>query len=194
MLGSQPGFAKLFSGSCIARPLFTTPHTVVNMPQNLKFDFVQWGTDEEGWKKWYEDKTGVPFVDAGMRQTESRSLHAQHYIHNRLRMNVSSYLYCKVVAGKSVSGLDAPNRSGKAPVLASGRFWGYKNPHGPLRLAQCSLSPLSFLCTLDYPLLLAVHSARPSCLMPETFDSVRPNWKSQHLPICSWSLPPSTLF
>lgn len=64
-----------------------TPHTTMNLPQNLKFDFVQWKDDEEGWKKWYEGKTGVPFVDAGMRQ-----LNSEAYMHNRLRMNTASYL------------------------------------------------------------------------------------------------------
>jgi deoxyribodipyrimidine photo-lyase len=70
----------------------TTPHTSMNLPQNLKFEFVQWEADEEGWKKWYEGKTGVPFVDAGMRQ-----LNHEAYMHNRLRMNVSSYLYCNLL-------------------------------------------------------------------------------------------------
>lgn len=64
-----------------------TPHTSMNLPQNLKFDNVQWEDDEEGWKKWYEGKTGEPFIDAGMRQ-----LNAEGYMHNRLRMNTSSYL------------------------------------------------------------------------------------------------------
>jgi deoxyribodipyrimidine photo-lyase len=64
-----------------------TPHTTMNLPQNLKFDNVQWEDDEEGWKKWCEGKTGVPFVDAGMRQ-----LNTEAYMHNRLRMNTSSYL------------------------------------------------------------------------------------------------------
>jgi deoxyribodipyrimidine photo-lyase len=64
-----------------------TPHTSMNLPQNLKFDNVEWEDDEEGWKKWYEGKTGVPFVDAGMRQ-----LNSEAYMHNRLRMNTSSYL------------------------------------------------------------------------------------------------------
>jgi len=64
-----------------------TPHTTMNLPQNLKFDFVQWEDDEEGWQKWYEGRTGVPFVDAGMRQ-----LNTEAYMHNRLRMNTASYL------------------------------------------------------------------------------------------------------
>lgn len=64
-----------------------TPHTTMNLPQNLKFDNVKWEDDEEGWKKWYEGTTGMPFVDAGMRQ-----LNNEGYMHNRLRMNTSSYL------------------------------------------------------------------------------------------------------
>ena len=68
------------------------PHNSMNLPQNLKFDFVNWEDDEEGWEKWYEGKTGVPFIDAGMRQ-----LNTEAYMHNRLRMNVSSYLYCNLL-------------------------------------------------------------------------------------------------
>ena len=70
----------------------TTPHTVMNLPQNLKYDFVQWEEDEEGWYKWKEGRTGMPFVDAGMRQ-----INHEAYMHNRLRMNVSSYLYCNLL-------------------------------------------------------------------------------------------------
>lgn len=70
----------------------TTPHTVMNLPQNLKFQFVQWEEDEEGWYKWMEGRTGMPFVDAGMRQ-----INHEAYMHNRLRMNVSSYLYCNLL-------------------------------------------------------------------------------------------------
>lgn len=72
--------------------LLHTPHLSMNMPQNLKFDFVQWEDDEEGYKKWEEGTLGVPFVDAGMRQLKHEA-----YMHNRLRMNVSSYLYCNLL-------------------------------------------------------------------------------------------------
>lgn len=67
--------------------LSITPHDSMNLPHNLKFDFVQWEDDKEGWKKWCEGKTGMPFIDAGMRQ-----LREEAYMHNRLRMNTSSYL------------------------------------------------------------------------------------------------------
>ncbi|KAJ9606950.1 hypothetical protein H2200_008961 [Cladophialophora chaetospira] len=69
-----------------------TPHTSMNMPQNLKFDFVNWEDDDEGYKRWEEGTLGVPFVDAGMRQIKHEA-----YMHNRLRMNVSSYLYCNLL-------------------------------------------------------------------------------------------------
>ncbi|KAJ4373824.1 hypothetical protein N0V83_002563 [Neocucurbitaria cava] len=80
-------FRELYRQTTLA-----TPHTSMNMPQNLKFDFVQWEDDEEGWEKWYKGQTGEPFIDAGMRQ-----LNAEAYMHNRLRMNVSSYLYCNLL-------------------------------------------------------------------------------------------------
>jgi deoxyribodipyrimidine photo-lyase len=68
--------------------MITTPHDSMNMPHNINFSKVHWITDdEEGWEKWCSGTTGVPFVDAGMRQ-----LKAEAYMHNRLRMNVSSYL------------------------------------------------------------------------------------------------------
>lgn len=70
----------------------TTPHTAMNLPQNLKFDFVEWEDDDEGYKRWEDGNLGVPFVDAGMRQIKHEA-----YMHNRLRMNVSSYLYCNLL-------------------------------------------------------------------------------------------------
>ncbi|KAI0423796.1 FAD binding domain of DNA photolyase-domain-containing protein [Xylaria sp. FL1042] len=67
--------------------MIMTPHNRMNLPQNLKFDFVEWENDEDVWKKWVDGIAGVPFVDAGMRR-----LRQEAYVRNRLRMNVSSYL------------------------------------------------------------------------------------------------------
>lgn len=67
--------------------LVITPHDSMNLPHNLKFDNVKWEDDEEGWKKWCDGTTGMPLVDAGMRQ-----LKAEAFMHNRARMNTSSYL------------------------------------------------------------------------------------------------------
>ena len=72
--------------------MVVVPHNSLNLPQNLKFNYVNWETDEDGWHKWCTGSTGVPFIDAGMRQ-----LNHEAYMHNRLRMNVSSYLYCNLL-------------------------------------------------------------------------------------------------
>lgn len=94
--GASPGVAS-WVREVVFRELYrqttlVTPHTAMNLPQNLKFDFVQWEDDEEGYKKWEEGTTGMPFVDAGMRQIKQEA-----YMHNRLRMNVSSYLYTNLL-------------------------------------------------------------------------------------------------
>ncbi|KAL8808037.1 MAG: hypothetical protein Q9182_000315 [Xanthomendoza sp. 2 TL-2023] len=94
--GNDPGVAawvrELVFRELYRQTTLTTPHTVLNLPQNLKFDSVHWSTDEEGWRKWITGTTGMPFVDAGMRQIAHEA-----YMHNRLRMNVSSYLYCNLL-------------------------------------------------------------------------------------------------
>ncbi|KAH9868137.1 hypothetical protein J1614_007209 [Plenodomus biglobosus] len=69
-----------------------TPHISMNLPQNLKFASVNWNDDEPLWEKWIAGTTGEPLIDAGMRQ-----LAAEAWMHNRLRMNVSSYLYCNLL-------------------------------------------------------------------------------------------------
>jgi deoxyribodipyrimidine photo-lyase len=94
--GASPGVAAWVREICFRelyrQMMVVIPHNSMNLPQNLKFEFVQWEDDEEGWKRWYEGRTGVPFVDAGMRQ-----LNHEAYMHNRARMNVSSYLYCNLL-------------------------------------------------------------------------------------------------
>ncbi|OAL39369.1 hypothetical protein AYO20_01239 [Fonsecaea nubica] len=94
--GCDPGMSgwvrELVFRELYRQTLLETPHTSMNLPQNLKFDFVHWEEDEEGYKRWEEGTLGVPFVDAGMRQIKHEA-----YMHNRLRMNVSSYLYCNLL-------------------------------------------------------------------------------------------------
>jgi deoxyribodipyrimidine photo-lyase len=51
------------------------------------FDALRWEDDEAGFRAWCAGRTGVPFVDAGMRQ-----LRATGWMHNRARMVVASYL------------------------------------------------------------------------------------------------------
>ena len=52
-----------------------------------KYDVINWNENEELFKKWCEGKTGFPIVDAGMRE-----LNKTGYMHNRVRMIVSSFL------------------------------------------------------------------------------------------------------
>jgi deoxyribodipyrimidine photo-lyase len=52
-----------------------------------KFNKVKWADNPEGFRRWCEGRTGVPFVDAGMRQ-----LNKTGFMHNRLRMVVSQFL------------------------------------------------------------------------------------------------------
>ena len=94
--GCSPGVAS-WVREIVFRELYRqttlyTPHTVMNLPQNLKFDLVEWEKDDEGWYKWCEGQTGMPLVDAGMRQLKHEA-----WMHNRARMNVSSYLYCNLL-------------------------------------------------------------------------------------------------
>lgn len=57
--------------------------------QNLqaKFDNFGWRRNDDEFKRWCRGATGIPFVDAGMRE-----LWQTGYMHNRLRMVVASFL------------------------------------------------------------------------------------------------------
>ncbi len=52
-----------------------------------KFDAFPWRDDETALKAWQTGRTGIPMVDAGMRQ-----LWQTGYMHNRVRMIVGSFL------------------------------------------------------------------------------------------------------
>jgi deoxyribodipyrimidine photo-lyase len=54
---------------------------------NAKFDFFRWRTSPEDLKAWQFGNTGVPMIDAGMRE-----LYQTGYMHNRVRMVVGSFL------------------------------------------------------------------------------------------------------
>ncbi len=60
---------------------------VVDKAFKSKYDQIKWINDEDQFIKWCEGKTGYPIVDAGMRE-----LNATGYMHNRVRMVVSSFL------------------------------------------------------------------------------------------------------
>jgi len=53
----------------------------------LETEAVEWRDDPEGFRAWCEGRTGVPIVDAGMRQ-----LRETGWMHNRLRMVTAMFL------------------------------------------------------------------------------------------------------
>ena len=62
------------------------PHVFGNA-FNPKYNSIKWFCDKKSFKKWCEGKTGVPIVDAGMRQLRQTGM-----MPNRVRMIVASYL------------------------------------------------------------------------------------------------------
>ena len=62
---------------------------VLNNNMKEKYDAVPWREDEEGLQRWKDGKTGVPIIDAAMRQLTKTG-----WMHNRCRMITACYL-CK---------------------------------------------------------------------------------------------------
>ncbi|MBC6996322.1 deoxyribodipyrimidine photo-lyase [Neolewinella lacunae] len=60
---------------------------VVEGPFREEYAAIPWENNEDHFAAWCAGRTGVPLVDAGMRQ-----LNATGYMHNRVRMIVASYL------------------------------------------------------------------------------------------------------
>ena len=56
-------------------------------PMRAEFGRLRWREDQPGLRAWQRGQTGVPIVDAGMRQ-----LWQTGWMHNRVRMITSSYL------------------------------------------------------------------------------------------------------
>ena len=67
--------------------LYHFPHTP-HAPLNPRWDSLQWPeSNPEHWQAWTRGQTGIPLVDAGMRE-----LWHTGWMHNRVRMNVASLL------------------------------------------------------------------------------------------------------
>ncbi|MDW8190175.1 MAG: deoxyribodipyrimidine photo-lyase [Pseudobdellovibrionaceae bacterium] len=66
--------------------LYHFPDTV-NRPFRKEFNSFPYRYQESEWQRWCAGETGVPIVDAGMRE-----LNQTGYMHNRVRMIVASYL------------------------------------------------------------------------------------------------------
>lgn len=68
--------------------LWHFPHTATKAFKP-DYDRIKWRHSEDDFEKWCQGKTGYPMVDAGMRQ-----LNETGYMHNRVRLVVSSFI-CK---------------------------------------------------------------------------------------------------
>jgi deoxyribodipyrimidine photo-lyase len=68
--------------------LYHWPHTC-DQPMDTRYIHFPWQTNPTALHAWQRGQTGIPFVDAGMRQ-----LWQTGYMHNRLRMVAASFL-CK---------------------------------------------------------------------------------------------------
>ena len=66
--------------------LFHFPHTV-DAPLDERFAGFPWREDDAALRAWQQGRTGIPLVDAGMRQ-----LWASGWMHNRVRMIAASFL------------------------------------------------------------------------------------------------------
>ncbi len=66
--------------------LFHHPQTI-NQPLKDKYNKVPWIMNEDMYQKWCKGQTGIPIIDAGMRQ-----LLQTGWMHNRVRMLVGSFL------------------------------------------------------------------------------------------------------
>lgn len=83
---SEPWLNELIWRDFYMMILWHFPHAAKSSFRS-EYDRVEWRNDEGQFKKWCEGKTGFPIVDAGMRE-----LNATGFMHNRVRMIVSSFL------------------------------------------------------------------------------------------------------
>ena len=67
--------------------LFHNPRVSKNLSFSEKYDEFPWSDNQDHFIAWSKGKTGVPIIDAAMRQLNSTG-----WMHNRLRMIVAMYL------------------------------------------------------------------------------------------------------
>lgn len=66
--------------------MWHSPH-VAERSFKKEYDLIPWRNNEQEFERWCKGETGFPLVDAGMRE-----LNATGFMHNRVRMIVSSFL------------------------------------------------------------------------------------------------------
>ena len=67
--------------------LFHYPRVSMGKPFRQDLDFLAWRHDDDDYRAWCEGRTGIPIVDAAMRQ-----LNETGWMHNRLRMITAMFL------------------------------------------------------------------------------------------------------
>jgi len=83
---SETWVGELIWRSFFSQLLYHFPHVVEN-EFKPKYKHIPWRNEEEEFQKWTDGKTGIPIVDAGMRELAQTG-----FMHNRVRMICASFL------------------------------------------------------------------------------------------------------
>jgi len=83
---SETWIGELIWRSFFSQLLYHFPH-VVGSEFKPKYKHIPWRNDEAEFRKWTDGKTGIPIVDAGMRELAQTG-----FMHNRVRMICASFL------------------------------------------------------------------------------------------------------
>lgn len=86
-LASDTYFSEIIWRDYYKYLLFHTPDLCLGRAYNKKWDQFPWQNNPSELERWQQGKTGVPIVDAAMRQ-----LNTTGWMHNRLRMVAAMYL------------------------------------------------------------------------------------------------------
>ncbi len=96
--GKREGGFEVFQGELLwhefAAYLLRHNQAMPDTPLRAAFARLPWRLDAEGSRAWQQGRTGVPIVDAGMRQ-----LWQLGWMHNRVRMITASYLVKHMLIG-----------------------------------------------------------------------------------------------
>lgn len=85
-LGSTTYLKELIWREFFMQMLYHYPKTATE-PFDPRYQKVPWRNDRQEFERWCSGETGVPIVDAGMRE-----LNQTGYMHNRVRMITASFL------------------------------------------------------------------------------------------------------
>jgi deoxyribodipyrimidine photo-lyase len=85
--GLSTWIAQLIWREFYRHVLFGFPRVSMSRPFRPEGDFILWRYEEDEFKAWCDGHTGIPIVDAGMRQ-----LNETGWMHNRLRMITAMFL------------------------------------------------------------------------------------------------------